>query len=34
MTDTLLTVRNLSVTYSGDDGDVRAVRNVSFTLGR
>ena len=25
---------NLSVTYSGDDGDVRAVRNVSFTLGR
>jgi peptide/nickel transport system ATP-binding protein len=34
MTDTLLTVRNLSVTYSGDDGDVRAVRNVSFILGR
>src|SRR5471032_451687 len=34
MTDTLLTVRNLSVTYPGDDGDVRAVRNVSFTLGR
>ena len=34
MTETLLAVRNLSVTYSGDDGDVRAVRNVSFTLGR
>src|SRR5689334_11498615 len=34
MTSTLLTVRNLSVTYPGDDGDVRAVRNVSFTLGR
>ena len=28
------TVRNLRVTYPGDDGDVRAVRNVSFTLGR
>src|SRR6201991_5191009 len=34
MTETLLAVRNLSVTYPGDDGDVRAVRNVSFTLGR
>ncbi|MBI2741362.1 MAG: ABC transporter ATP-binding protein [Rhodospirillales bacterium] len=34
MTDTLLAVRNLSVTYPGDDGDVRAVRNISFTLGR
>ena len=34
MTDSLLAVRNLSVTYPGDDGDVRAVRNVSFTLGR
>ena len=34
MTDTLLAVRNLSVTYPGDDGDIRAVRNVSFTLGR
>jgi peptide/nickel transport system ATP-binding protein len=34
MTDTLLAVRNLSVTYPSDDGDVRAVRNVSFTLGR
>jgi peptide/nickel transport system ATP-binding protein len=34
MTDPLLAVRNLSVTYPGDDGDVRAVRNVSFTLGR
>ena len=26
MTDTLLAVRNLSVTYPGDDGDVRAVQ--------
>jgi peptide/nickel transport system ATP-binding protein len=34
MTDTLLAVRNLSVTYPGDDGDVRAVRSISFTLGR
>ena len=34
MSDTLLAVRNLSVTYPSDDGDVRAVRNVSFTLGR
>ncbi len=34
MSDTLLAVRNLSVTYRSDDGDVRAVRNVSFTLGR
>ena len=34
MSDPLLSVRNLSVTYPGDDGDVRAVRNVSFTLGR
>jgi peptide/nickel transport system ATP-binding protein len=34
MSDPLLTVRNLSVTYPSDDGDVRAVRNVSFTLGR
>ena len=34
MTDPLLAVRNLSVTYRSDDGDVRAVRNVSFTLGR
>jgi len=30
----LLRVRNLSVTYPSDDGDFRAVRNVSFTLGR
>lgn len=30
----LLRVRNLRVTYPGDDGDFRAVRNVSFTLGR
>src|SRR3979411_2098098 len=34
MTDSLLAVRNLSVSYAGDDGDVRAVRRVSFTLGR
>jgi peptide/nickel transport system ATP-binding protein len=30
----LLTVRNLRVVYPGDEGDVIAVRNVSFTLGR
>ena len=30
----LLTVRNLRVVYPGDDGDFRAVRNLSFTLGR
>jgi peptide/nickel transport system ATP-binding protein len=30
----LLTVRNLRVVYPGDEGDVVAVRNVSFTLGR
>jgi peptide/nickel transport system ATP-binding protein len=30
----LLSVRNLSVTYPGDSGDFRAVRNVSFSLGR
>src|SRR5882757_5124694 len=34
MTDTLLAVRNLIVVYPGDEGDVVAVRNVSFTLGR
>ena len=34
MTEPLLTVRNLRVTYPGDDGDMHAVRNVSFTLGR
>ena len=32
--DPLLTVRNLRVVYPGDDGDFRAVRNVSFLLGR
>jgi peptide/nickel transport system ATP-binding protein len=30
----LLSVRNLRVVYPGDDGDFRAVRNVSFDLGR
>jgi peptide/nickel transport system ATP-binding protein len=30
----LLTVRNLRVVYPGDSGEMRAVRNVSFTLGR
>jgi len=30
----LLRVRNLRVTYPGDDGDFHAVRNVSFSLGR
>jgi len=30
---TLLAVRNLSVTYPGDDGDVRAVRNVIAICG-
>lgn len=30
----LLTVRNLRVVYPGDEGDVVAVRGVSFTLGR
>src|SRR5882762_5488632 len=34
MSDTLLAVRNLSVAYPGDSGELRAVRNVSFTLGR
>ncbi len=34
MSDVLLNVRNLRVTYPGDDGDFRAVRNVSFSLGR
>jgi peptide/nickel transport system ATP-binding protein len=32
--DALLTVRNLRVAYPGEDGDLRAVRNVSFSLGR
>ncbi|MBV8427468.1 MAG: ABC transporter ATP-binding protein [Hyphomicrobiales bacterium] len=30
----LLSVRNLRVTYPGDEGDLVAVRNVSFELGR
>ena len=30
----LLTVRNLRVVYPGDEGDVVAVRGVSFALGR
>jgi len=30
----LLTLRNLRVTFPGPHGDVAAVRNVSFTLGR
>ena len=30
----LLSIRNLRVVYPGDDGDFRAVRNVSFSLGR
>jgi peptide/nickel transport system ATP-binding protein len=33
-TESLLTVRNLGVVYPGDSGELRAVRNVSFTLGR
>ena len=32
--ESLLTVRNLRVAYPGDSGELRAVRNVSFTLGR
>ena len=32
--ETLLSVRNLRVIFPGDDGDFRAVRNVSFNLGR
>jgi peptide/nickel transport system ATP-binding protein len=32
--DLLLTLRNLCVVYPGDNGDFRAVRNVSFSLGR
>ena len=34
MTETLLTVRNLNVTYPGRTRVTRAVRDVSFTLGR
>ena len=30
----VLQVRNLRVTYTSDDGEFRAVRNVSFNLGR
>jgi peptide/nickel transport system ATP-binding protein len=30
----LVSVRNLRVVYPGDEGDFRAVRNVSFDLGR
>ena len=30
----LLEIGNLRVVYPGDDGDFRAVRNLSFTLGR
>jgi peptide/nickel transport system ATP-binding protein len=30
----LLSVRNLRVTFPGEQGDVQAVRDVSFTLGR
>ena len=34
MSDTLLTVRNLSVSYPGRSGVTKALRNASFTLGR
>jgi peptide/nickel transport system ATP-binding protein len=34
MTETLLTVEGLDVTFPGRSGAVRAVRNASFTLGR
>jgi peptide/nickel transport system ATP-binding protein len=34
MTETLLTVEDLEVTYPGRTGVTRAVRNASFTLGR
>ena len=34
MTETLLTVDNLEVTFPGRTGVTRAVRNASFTLGR
>jgi peptide/nickel transport system ATP-binding protein len=34
VTDTLLTVEDLSVTFPGRSGVTRAVRNASFTLGR
>jgi peptide/nickel transport system ATP-binding protein len=32
--ETLLRVRNLRVVYPGESSDVRAVRNITFTLGR
>ena len=32
--DPLLTVRNLRVVFPGEDGEFRAVRNLSFSLGR
>ena len=32
--DTILSIRNLSVNYSTEDGDVKAVRDVSFDLER
>jgi peptide/nickel transport system ATP-binding protein len=34
MSETLLTVENLNVSYPGRSGITRAVRNASFTLGR
>lgn len=34
MSDTLLNVRNLSVSYPGRSGITQALRNASFTLGR
>jgi peptide/nickel transport system ATP-binding protein len=34
MSETLLKVRNLCVTYPGRTGETRALRNASFTLGR
>ena len=34
MTETLLTVEDLSITFPGRTGVTRAVRNASFTLGR
>jgi oligopeptide/dipeptide ABC transporter ATP-binding protein len=34
MSETVLSVRDLSVTYAGSDGPVRAARDVSFTVQR
>ena len=31
-TETILSLKNLSVEYGSEDGDVKAVRNVSFDL--